>query len=133
MLEVYKQFWKSYIDFSGRTTRKEWWIVIMIYIFISLIWTIPTILAFVFSSNDGGLFDFPVYGIIALILGLLYELASLIPGISMCVRRLRDAGFQSGLIFIQFIPYVGMLALFVLMQFPIKNLFEDSGLPNVEG
>lgn len=133
MLEVYKQFWKSYIDFSGRTTRKEWWIVIMIDVFITLIWTIPTLLAFVFSSNDGGVFDFPVYGIAALIIGLFYRLAVLIPGISMCVRRIQDAGFHWALIFIQFVPYVGALAVFVLMQFPTKKLLEEAPLSSVEG
>lgn len=133
MLEVYKQFWKSYIDFSGRTTRKEWWIVIAIDTFISLLWIIPALLAFVFSSNDGGVFDFPMYGIIAIIIGILYELASFIPGIAMWVRRLRDAGFHWALIFVQFVPYVGGLALFILMQFPTKNLFDGSGIPNVEG
>lgn len=133
MLEVYKQFWKSYIDFSGRTTRKEWWIVTFFSVILTVTWLTPTFLAFIFSSNDGGVFDFPVYGIIALILGVFYELANLIPSYSMYVRRLRDAGFHWGLIFTLFVPYVGSLAVFVLMQFPTKKAFEDTPLSSVEG
>lgn len=56
---------------------------------------------------------------------ILYSLAILIPSIALNVRRLRDAGYHWAMIFINFVPYVGSIAVFVLLQMPSKRISDN--------
>ena len=47
-------------------------------------------------------------------------------GLSVTVRRLRDAGLAWGLIFLHFAPLIGAAALYVFALFPSKNLAATS-------
>ena len=29
MIEAYKKFWKGYVDFEGRSTRSDYWFVVL--------------------------------------------------------------------------------------------------------
>lgn len=67
-------------------------------------------------------------GIMAIVeVGLIisYSLAILIPSIALNVRRLRDAGFHWAMIFIAFIPWIGSIAVFVLLQMPSKRISDN--------
>ena len=43
MIDAYKKFWKGYVDFTGRSTRSEYWwpvlchILVMIYFLVLLL------------------------------------------------------------------------------------------------
>lgn len=52
---------------------------------------------------------------------MIYGLAAFIPSLALTVRRLRDAGFHWAMIFISFVPYIGSLALIVLLALPTKE------------
>lgn len=120
MLEAYKNFWKKYVDFEGRTTRSDWWWVTLCNFIIFLLLLIPIMFSFI-NVLATPINYYPVYGVIFALLAVIYLLAILVPSIAMYVRRLRDADFHWALIFISFIPYVGGVVLFVLLQMPSKS------------
>ncbi|MFS9252134.1 DUF805 domain-containing protein [Streptococcus infantis] len=118
MINAYKNFFKGYVDFTGRSTRSEYW----------WIWLTNMILLVPFYSayfkvlanprNEAALMALGGIAIIYMIFGL----ALILPMLALTVRRLRDAGFHWALIFIIFIPIVGSLALLVLLAMPTKQV-----------
>ena len=107
----YLKVLKQYADFNGRARRKEYWMFVIFNI----------IVAFVLGFIDGiiGTYDAQTgYGV----LGGLYTLAVLIPGLAVGVRRLHDVGKSGWMLLIAFIPLVGAIWLLVL--------FATDGNPN---
>ena len=80
----YINMWKNYANFSDRTTRKGYWMVVLYKILI-VVFFVFTIFAAV-DLNFGLNLDV-IKGI-----KYLYFFAAIIPGIALIIRRLRDAG-----------------------------------------
>ncbi|MCF6204224.1 MAG: DUF805 domain-containing protein [Methylococcaceae bacterium] len=100
---------KKYAVFSGRAQRKEYW---MFFLF-------NTIIALVLGFIDGviGTFDFETgLGL----LGGIYTLAVLLPGIAVSVRRLHDTDRSGWWLFIALIPIIGAIIIFVFMVLDSK-------------
>ena len=117
MINAYKNFFKGYVDFAGRSTRSDyWWIWLG-----NMIIYIPFFFAYgnAISNprNESALIALGGTAIIYMVIGL----ALLLPGLALTVRRLRDAGFHWALIFVTFIPVVGGVALMVLLAMPTKE------------
>jgi len=118
MINAYKNFFKGYVDFTGRSTRSEyWWIwlgnMILLVPFYSVYFKVLAN-----PRNEAALMALGGIAIIYMIFGL----ALILPLLALTVRRLRDAGFHWALIFIIFIPMVGPLALLVLLAMPTKQV-----------
>ena len=118
MINAYKNFFKGYVDFTGRSTRSEyWWIwlgnMILLVPFYSVYFK-----ALANPRNEAALMALGGIAIIYMIFGI----ALFLPGLALTVRRLRDAGFHWALVFIIFIPMVGPLALLVLLAMPTKQV-----------
>ena len=118
MINAYKNFFKGYVDFTGRSTRSEyWWIwlgnMILLVPFYSVYFK-----ALANPRNEAALMALGGIAIIYMIFGI----ALFLPGLALTVRRLRDAGFHWALIFIIFIPMVGPLVLLVLLAMPTKQV-----------
>ena len=116
MINAYKNFFKGYVDFAGRSTRSDyWWIWLG-----NMILYIPFFFAYgnaiANSRNESALIALGGTAIIYMFIGL----ALLLPGLALTVRRLRDAGFHWALIFIVFIP-LGSIVLLVLLAMPTKE------------
>lgn len=117
MINAYKNFFKGYVDFAGRSTRSDYW-----WVFLgNMILCIPFYLAYGNAlanlRNEGALITLGFIAIIYFIFGL----ALFLPSLALMVRRLRDAGFHWALIFVAFIPMVGSIALLVLLAMPTKE------------
>ena len=116
MINAYKNFFKGYVDFAGRSTRSEYWWVWLG----NMILLIPFYSAYgnalANSRDEGALIALGGTVIIYMIIGL----ALFLPGLALTVRRLRDAGFHWALIFILFIP-LGSIVLLVLLAMPTKE------------
>ena len=118
MIEAYKSFFKGYVDFTGRSTRSEYWWVWLT----NIILLVPFYSAYfnvIFSEGSEG--AFLAFGGLAIIY-MIFGLALFLPWIALTVRRLRDAGFHWALIFVGFIPMVGGFALLVLLAMPTKEV-----------
>ncbi|WP_162921678.1 DUF805 domain-containing protein [Listeria costaricensis] len=125
-LEAYILYWKNYINFYGRSERKEFWYVLVWNV---LIWGVLGGLCSVTGLpeiiNKGVTFSqlMSQSGLLAMTLVVIwaFSLANFIPLISLVVRRLRDAGRTVWLVLLGFIPIIGHLIILVLMCFPSKK------------
>lgn len=98
-MNYYLAVLKKYAVFSGRARRAEYWYFFLFNIIISVALIIIT----------------AVIGDVFSILGLLYSLALLIPGLAVSVRRLHDVGKSGWMVLIGLIPLIGAIWLLVLM------------------
>lgn len=94
----YLEVLKKYAVFNGRARRKDYWMFFLFNI----------IIAFVLGFVEG-LVGGP--GVI----GLLYSLSVLIPGIAVSVRRLHDTERSGWWLLIAFVPIIGAIVLLVFM------------------
>jgi uncharacterized membrane protein YhaH (DUF805 family) len=90
----YLEVWKKYAVFSGRARRKEYWLFFLFnLIFAFLIGATDGMLGLVSDSGQG-------------VLSTIYELAVLIPGIAVGVRRMHDTDHRGWWLFV---PLVGLV------------------------
>ena len=100
MLQAYTQFWSNYTNFTGRTSRKNYWYCVLFNVLIGLLVTTITLIIH-----------------LALISSLFY-LAMFVPTISITIRRLNDSGQDWRYIFVGLIPVIGQIWLIVLLTKP---------------
>jgi len=99
---------KNYVGFSGRARRKELWMFVLFNLIVSIVIGIIDGIAGTMTTVDAG--GIPVQvGII----GIVYSLAVLLPGIAVGVRRLHDTNRSGWWLLIWFIPVIGWLVLLV--------------------
>ena len=94
----YLEALKKYAVFSGRARRSEYWMFTLFNVIISFV------LGFIEGYMGGT-------GVI----GLIYTLAVLIPGLSVAVRRLHDTERSGWWLLIGFVPVVGIIVLLVFL------------------
>lgn len=120
---------KRYAEFSGRSRRLEYWMfallnVIVAVVLMGLMLAGGLPLSALGNPEDPQLSFSPIFWL-AMVLMLVWVLAVLVPGIAVTVRRLHDRDMSGwwylGLIVLQFIPFVGLIAsiaFLVLMLLP---------------
>lgn len=134
MFSAYKKFWTRYADFSGRSSRSDFWWVVLCNFLITLPFSLIALFGFLIPLFSevyyAGLYDYePDFsgamagaGFAAFIMFLLaiYGFATIVPNLAITVRRLRDAGFHWAFIFLtvgpsiaSFIPVLNILAALV--------------------
>ncbi len=115
MVLAYKQAFNNYANFKGRANRPEYWWFALANVIISLI------LVFALGSSSN-----------ATLLSDLFELAILVPSVSLLVRRLHDSSHSGWWFFIGLIPILGQLVLlYFLVQpgVPQANQYGDIPQP----
>ena len=133
MINAIKNFFKGYVDFSGRSTRADYWWIWLANIILSIPFYMAYGAAMANPDSEAAIMTLGLIGFVYLIFGL----AVLLPGLALTVRRLRDAGFHWALIFVAFIPMVGGIALLILFAMPTKetevvNYSESQAVKNEE-
>lgn len=100
----YIEVLKKYAVFSGRARRSEYWYFVLFNIIISIALGVIDGITGTFSQEAGmGL------------LGTIYTLAVLIPGLAVSVRRLHDTERSGWWLLIALVPLVGAIVLLVFM------------------
>jgi uncharacterized membrane protein YhaH (DUF805 family) len=94
----YLEVLKKYAVFSGRARRTEYWMFVLINV----------IVAIVLAVIDAVL---GTHGV----LGGIYSLAVLIPGIAVTVRRLHDTDRTGWWVLIALVPVIGVIVLLVFL------------------
>ena len=141
MIQAYKNFFKNYAEFTGRSTRPDFWWVWLGNLILSIpFWIIYFYIVYLSTvmdsvSDSASEATFMVFGLVAIIYAVFY-LAILVPTLALSVRRLRDAGFHWAFIFLRFAP-MGGLALLILFAMPTKetevvNYSESQAVKNEE-
>ena len=120
MFRAYKKYWMGYIDFTGRSTRSDYWLAVLANTIVSIILFTVIIVVIVFDSPGS---DYHVILNLLYGLAMVYFFATYIPSIALQVRRLRDAGFHWALIFLRFASVIGDIVLLVLSCQPTKVEF----------
>jgi len=106
----YLEVLKKYAVFTGRARRKEYWFFVLFNIIISILLGVIDGVTGSFSPEAG-------MGI----LGGIYTLAILIPGLAVSVRRLHDTSRSGWWLLIALIPLIGGIILIVLMASDSKS------------
>lgn len=106
-MKYYKDAIIRYFDFEGRTSRKYYWMFVLVNIVILIV-----IMQFEQLQLGGG----STYQ--GGVLSNLYNIFIFIPGISICVRRLHDINKSGWWILVFLIPIIGIIWLII---FSIKK------------
>ena len=141
MINAYKNFFKGYAEFTGRSTRPDyWWVwlgnfILSIPFWVIYIYTVYLSAVMDSVSDSASEAAFMIFGLVAIIYVVFY-LAILVPTLALSVRRLRDAGFHWAFIFLRFAP-MGGIALLILHAMPTKetevvNYSESQAVKNEE-
>ncbi len=94
-MNYYFDVLRKYAVFSGRASRKEYWMFFFINVIIGMIlWIIG-------------------FALHALVLSWLYALALLVPGVAVGVRRLHDIDRSGWWYLIGLVPLIGVIVLVV--------------------
>ena len=102
---------KRYADFEGRSRRKEYWMFVLFQVL--LLVPVGIILTLVNAPEAGE--DSTLGGILVGVVGLIYLVVFMIPGLAVQVRRFHDQDKTGWLILLGFIPYIGSIVLLVFM------------------
>ncbi|MFJ5488453.1 DUF805 domain-containing protein [Hansschlegelia beijingensis] len=99
-IEATRLFFSNYATFSGRSSRSEYWYALLFV---------------VLSSIVAGLLDAALFGTSGHIdpISSIWQLALLIPGISVAVRRLHDTDRSGWNYLWLFLPVIGAIILIV--------------------
>ena len=106
----YLEVLKNYAVFDGRARRKEYWMFFLFNLIVAFV------LGFVEAIVGG-----------PGVLGLLYSLGVIVPGIAVTVRRLHDTDRSGWWILIGFVPLLGGLVLLVFMILDSADGSNDYG------
>ena len=117
MIQAYKNFFKGYADFTGRSTRSDFW---WVWLMNSILFLPLYIFWFQIALNDTEETD-PILGVAIISVYMILAIVLFTPSLAVKVRRLRDAGLHWAFIFLHFVP-MGGLALLVLLAMPSKEV-----------
>ncbi|MBR3891245.1 MAG: DUF805 domain-containing protein [Bacilli bacterium] len=93
--------WKRLFDFQGTTTVGEFWVAIIFDFIVQFLITY----ALMYFLGDLGAIDY----------AWIYPVLSIIPKISMTIRRIRDADRSPANILWAFVPFIGWLVLLMVL------------------
>ena len=96
-MEYFIDALKQFANFSGRATRQQYWMFILIYIIISVL----------LSIVDGLMGSVILSGILTLVM--------FIPSISIAARRLHDTGRSGWWQLLVLIPLIGAIVVIVFL------------------
>lgn len=96
-MEYFIDAFKKYADFSGRATRTQYWMFILIF---TIIYIALAIIDFYLGT---------------LVLAFVFNLVLFIPSISIAARRLHDMSRSGWWQLIIFLPIIGAIVLLVFL------------------
>ena len=129
MFAAYNKFWTHYADFSSRSSRSDYWWVVLCHVIVTaplfiIFWAsaFGSILSaavqdstYGYESDPSAILAGAGFAVIFIFILILYALATFVPNLAIIVRRLRDAGYHWAFLFL----YVGP---FLLSFIPVLNI-----------
>lgn len=113
MVASVKEFFTKYVEFSGRTSRKTYWLTILGLLILSfLIGFVGGIIGFAVGADNN-----TTTTAISAICGL----AIILPSIAMDIRRMHDINKSGWWILIPLVPFVGGIIFLVFTLLPSVN------------
>ncbi|MGF6148789.1 Inner membrane protein yhaI [Kingella potus] len=93
---------KNYVGFSGRASRREYWMFMLCHFIVAFM---LGFIAGLMRSSTGGSFNF---------IGNLYLLATFLPSLAVQVRRLHDTDRSGWYSLIALLPGIGFIIVLIL-------------------
>lgn len=119
--DCYLNAWRRYVDFSGRSRRREYWFFVLFNVLISIgLSIVDSVLGL--GNIEAGLG----------VLSSLYGLAVLLPSLSYAVRRCHDIGRSGWWLLLLVIPLIGPLVILIFMLMDSEPGSNSFG-PNPKG
>jgi len=116
-MNTYKKYWHNILNFSGTTTRSNYWLPISINLIITIFLVIgfqsligQSITEIYYNSDEDYSFGS----------SMIVFLVSLV-NLSVSIRRLHDSNHSGSWIFIRIIPIIGTIGFFILMLLPSRH------------
>ena len=141
-MDSFGLYWKNYFKFKGRASRSEFWYAVLWLLIIDVASSILQNVSGFSAWREAKAFNF-LYGdvlgyvdvpeitsfmlITAIIVGL-WGLVSLIPKLSLAIRRLHDIGKSGWWALLYFVPYVGeaiLLIILIAQSQPTRNQYDE--------
>lgn len=117
-IQAVKLFFQNYANFNGRATRSEYWWVFLFNMLVSAAAGVFTLISIITGVEAFSLIGGALFG--------LYTLATIIPRLSLLVRRMHDVGKDGAYLLMYLIPFAGFIIIFV-------SLVQDSAMDNQFG
>lgn len=112
VIENYMHVIKNATNFTDRAGRSEYWLFFLANFAIGIMLSVVDVVT-----------GIPV-------LGLLFMLATIVPGIAVTIRRLHDGDRSAWWLLAAFVPILGPIALLVLMVMPGTPSSNQFGPPS---
>jgi uncharacterized membrane protein YhaH (DUF805 family) len=108
---------RRYADFTGRSTRQEYWMYVL---FCALLYMAAFVLLIVFAAasvqgGKTGSDEMPTGVLIGILLMVILYLGLFIPTLAVQARRFHDQELSGWLVLLGFIPYLGWLIMLIFM------------------
>ena len=110
-MRFYKDFWKRAFDFKGITSRRDYWLTVLINALIG----IPLEWITLFTRYTGS-------GVEEFTMGTLFAFLLIVPNLAMMVRRFHDINKSGIYCLLNLIPFVGTFIVFIMMLFRSKHV-----------
>ena len=99
----YIEVLRKYAVFSGRARRKEYWMFNLFNVLFTMLAVIFLVVGITIENLGMGLFY------------ILYNLAVMVPGLAVLVRRLHDVNKSGWMLLVALIPIIGAIWLLILL------------------
>jgi uncharacterized membrane protein YhaH (DUF805 family) len=125
MMDKILRPWRHYVDFSGRSTRTEFWLFFIIfYGVIAATFVVTDVLLGGTALEDSA--DSDEFSLIYIPV-VLWILACFLPSIAVTVRRLHDSNKSGWMYLLTLIPYIGFIFFIVFGFLPGTRGENDYG------
>jgi uncharacterized membrane protein YhaH (DUF805 family) len=102
-MRFYKDFWKRAFDFKGITSRRDYWMTLLV----NALLMIPLEWITLFTRHSGGSVE-------EFTMGSLFAILLFVPNLAMLIRRLHDINKSGIYLLLGFIPFVGTLIVVIM-------------------
>ncbi len=125
MMDKILRPWRHYVDFSGRSTRTEFWLFFIIfYGVIAATFVVTDVVLGGTALQDSA--DSDEFSLIYIPV-VLWILACFLPSIAVTVRRLHDSNKSGWMYLLTLIPYIGFIFFIVFGFLPGTRGENDYG------
>lgn len=111
-----KNVYSNYATFRGRASRSEFWKFVLFMIIVSIVLYLPLIVSGGMTGEAGS--GTSIFVTLSLLAVGVFTLVTLLPYISVLVRRLHDTDRSGWWYWIALVPFVGGLILLILLALP---------------
>ena len=106
MVQAYLELLKSWKDVRGRMRRDKFWEAFTCNVFI-------VVLLVMFTMRIGGVFEY---------IQMIYQIVTTVPFVTGAIRRLHDMGKTGWFMLLAFIPFIGWVALAMMLCTASKQI-----------